>query len=487
MKRYFLIRVIRFFLSLAFFVLYTLMFLRIVSLSFLAKLQIIPAIVLLKNGVFLSIFIILFNLILVMIFGRLYCGFFCPSGFLQDLFTIGKRNFSFRKSNFLLPAIVVFIFIASLFFFPFIIGFFDPYSLYGKLLVGILKPAFYSLNNWLHFFIPSIGYLRSYTFSFWLLVYVFSFLFIFLLIRGRFFCNFICPVGAILKFFSKMSVLRLYIDKTKCIKCMKCERVCPAQCIDSRQFYLDYSRCFLCMKCFECPKDALKYGMPVDNQISRSGFFYHTKNILFSVFAFSVLRNKFFPLFLNTPSRLLPSPPGSISFEHLKRNCISCLLCVSHCPSKVLKPALSEYGIEGIFMPVMDYPKSFCIYECNTCGEVCPTGAIKSFTKEEKKNIQIGRVKLIKEKCIVYRDRTDCGACSEVCPTKAVFMVNYEGGLFAPETDTNYCVGCGACENVCPAKPDKAIYVEGHTAHQKALLREKGQKADKEGLEEFPF
>jgi ferredoxin len=146
-----------------------------------------------------------------------------------------------------------------------------------------------------------------------------------------------------------------------------------------------------------------------------------------------------------------------------------------------------EYGLSGLIQPVMDYSASYCDYECNLCSRVCPTGAIEEITLEEKKKIQLGRVQLIPDYCIVFAKNQACGACAEHCPTTAVRMFLYEGnGLPAPEIHPDLCVGCGHCENVCPARPTKAIYVRGLDIHQEAKQPEKGEiKKKKE--DDFPF
>ena len=99
--------------------------------------------------------------------------------------------------------------------------------------------------------------------------------------------------------------------------------------------------------------------------------------------------------------------------------------------------------------PELDYLKSFCDYECNKCSLVCPTGAIRQISVEEKKLTQLGKADLNKSECIVYKFDRDCGACAEHCPTKAVYMVPYKN-IYAPVTNADVCIGCGSCQNVCP-------------------------------------
>mgnify|MGYP006309269945 FL=1 len=137
--------------------------------------------------------------------------------------------------------------------------------------------------------------------------------------------------------------------------------------------------------------------------------------------------------------------------------------------------------------PFMDYDASFCNYECTECTEICPTGALTPITLEEKKLVQLGKAKFIKQNCIVHTDGTDCGACSEHCPSKAVDMVPYRGSLFIPKVDETICIGCGACEYACPTDP-LSIYVEANLVHVQAdePVREEIDK-EIDYKEEFPF
>ena len=182
------------------------------------------------------------------------------------------------------------------------------------------------------------------------------------------------------------------------------------------------------------------------------------------------------------------SPPGSISTEHFTSTCTACHLCISSCPTKVLQPSLTEWGMFNIFQPFMDYNTSFCNYECNVCSDVCPTGAIIPIIAEKKKLTQLGKAIFVKENCIVETENTACGACSEHCPTKAVQMVDYKNGLKIPEVTDKYCIGCGACEFACPVRPFKAIYVDAHLVHRVAE-KKPTEKLDQniDYKEEFPF
>ena len=137
------------------------------------------------------------------------------------------------------------------------------------------------------------------------------------------------------------------------------------------------------------------------------------------------------------------SPPGSLGHEHLGQHCTACHLCISKCPSRVLKPALLEYGLSGMMQPMMYFDKGFCNYDCTVCSDVCPNGAILPLSVEEKHRTQVGRVVFVEDFCIVHTDGTSCGACSEHCPTQAVSMIPYRDGLTIPHTNPQICVGCG--------------------------------------------
>jgi len=161
------------------------------------------------------------------------------------------------------------------------------------------------------------------------------------------------------------------------------------------------------------------------------------------------------------------TPPGAIRLRRFTHSCSACHLCVSACPTKVLTPSFFEYGAAGLMQPLMDFEKSFCDYECNACGKVCPTGAIQPLPLEVKKLVQIGKAEIFEEICVVYVDHNNCGACGEVCPTHAISFIDKKNILY-PKVDTEYCIGCGACQLVCPTTP-KSIVVHALDVHEQAV------------------
>ncbi len=189
-----------------------------------------------------------------------------------------------------------------------------------------------------------------------------------------------------------------------------------------------------------------------------------------------------------TGSSLPVAPPGAKSLDHFTSTCTACHLCVSACIANVLQPSLFEYGVGGVFQPRMDFRSGYCNYDCTACGDVCPSGAILSLEKEQKKLTQLGIAKFVKDNCIVNTEHTDCGACSEHCPTKAVTMVKFQDKLVIPEVREEFCIGCGACEHACPTKPFKAIYVNSNRVHAVAKKPEEKKIAPAPAAQEdFPF
>ena len=180
----------------------------------------------------------------------------------------------------------------------------------------------------------------------------------------------------------------------------------------------------------------------------------------------------------------LITPPGSLSIRNMSEHCTSCQLCISSCPNNVLRPSNS---LDRFMQPEVSYERGYCRPECTRCSNVCPTGAIKPITKEQKTAIQVGHAVWIKDNCVPVADGIPCGNCARHCPAQAIQMVPLQAGvhqdgwrwldadnqeiprehvLLIPVVNEEKCIGCGACENLCPSRPFSAIYVEGHEVHR---------------------
>lgn len=82
----------------------------------------------------------------------------------------------------------------------------------------------------------------------------------FLFKDNRAFCKYICPITVFLKPMSRFALLRVECDKSKCISCRKCRRVCPmdVDVADNSRNRENGTECILCFECVKnCPKNAL--------------------------------------------------------------------------------------------------------------------------------------------------------------------------------------------------------------------------------------
>lgn len=462
-----------------------------------ARIQLVPALLAGSLGIVAVI------LLMTLLFGRIYCSVVCPLGIFQDVVawlskkTGRKKYYHFTPGKiglrYVITAAVVVAFLLDV---TVVLGFLEPYSAFGRIMLNVFRPMVMSVNNLLAWFLNSLG---NYTFYH---TEIFILDLTALLAGGltlgivgwlawkygRTWCNTMCPVGTILGILSRYSLWKVRVDKAACNSCGLCERNCKAACIQSKEKKIDYSRCVTCYNCLTvCRRKAIKY-VPV----------WRRKQTEISTTATS--RRQFVAtltaLTLAAPAKLAAQgvagakghiswqrkhplcPPGAQSAEHLLKHCTACHLCVARCPSRVLKPAFMDYGVGGMMQPRMDFGHGFCNFDCTICTTVCPNAALLPLTKEEKHQLQVGRVVFVRENCIVNTDETSCGACSEHCPTQAVSMVPYKNGLTIPAVNPEICVGCGGCEYVCPVRPFRAIYVEGNPVHLKAKAFQEAEKKE---------
>ena len=467
--------------------------------------QLVPAIMAGSFG------IVIFLTVLTFLFGRIYCSVICPLGIFQDIISWltrrrkrkskKKRRYKYARPLSVLRYSLLGICVLSLIFgitIPILL--LDPYSNFGRMAVNLFRPLLMEGNNLLHwvalkFHIYNFYYVTVYTVTGWSFAIAATILLIvaiMALLRGRLYCNTICPVGTLFGLFSRFSLFRIRIDESKCNSCGLCENACKSQCVNSKEKIVDYSRCVACFNCLKrCKSNGVSYRFALNRSSRReiskekniSEITNRTNMIGMTRRSFLVTSTAIaatlpvLPVWAKSKketdlTKLKPiTPPGSMSLKHFERNCTACHLCITHCPQQILKPAGFNFGINYAFKPhLVFYEKGFCNYECVVCSRICPNGAIHPLTEEDKKVTQIGIAHFDRGHCVVITDGTSCGACSEHCPTQAVRMEPYLNGLTLPHVYDELCIGCGGCESICPVRPIKAINVIANEVHQTAEI-----------------
>ena len=464
--------------------------------SWMPKLQVLEAILAVNVAVIIGL------AVLTLVFGRIYCSVICPLGIMQDVFGwLGKKQkknrYTYSKEMKWLryPVLVLFI-IALVAGIGTLFQLLAPYSAYGRIVTYLLQPVWVAGNNVLasiaeHYDSYAFYHVSKEVPNYYLItiiaVLTWSILAGLAWNYGRTYCNTICPVGTFLSFFSRFSWLKIHFDTEKCKNCSLCTKNCKASCIDFKTHTVDYSRCVVCGDCIEsCKFEALSYSRNSresrssrDSRDSRDSSSEGRRAFLLSsalvtTAALAQKKDKMMDGGLAeiedkvAPKRQTPiTPPGSRSKQNFEQHCTGCQLCISECPNEVLRPSSDLWHL---MLPTMSYELGYCRPECNRCSQVCPAGAIKPISAEDKASTQIGHAVFIKKNCVVLRDEVECGNCAAHCPTGAIEMVpsdpNDDESAYIPAVNEARCIGCGACENLCPARPHSAIYVEGHEVHK---------------------
>ncbi len=191
------------------------------------------------------------------LFGRMICGWLCPFGLIQELlYKIKTPKLKKSPITRLLSYLKYVILIVFVFIIPICYAFKDtPMPAFCKYIcpAGTIEGGLLLLSNKVNAsYFSMLG--PIFTWKFLLMVsIVVGCIFAF-----RFFCRFLCPLGALYGLFNKISVFGVHLEKSKCVDCGKCFAQCK---VDIR--HVGDQECVSCGECISvCPTQAISWKGP---------------------------------------------------------------------------------------------------------------------------------------------------------------------------------------------------------------------------------
>ncbi len=261
------------------------------------------------------------------------------------------------------------------------------------------------------------------------------------LLIPRFYCRFICPLGALFGLLGRYSIWRIGQKPGKCTHCNLCEANCDGACEPSHQ--IRTSECVLCMNCLPCcPDDLMEYSLSpsVAGEILAPDM--ERRDLIVSAVSGAAMV-PILRLGGNLGQNWNPDlirPPGALDEKSFLARCIKCGQCMRICPTNIIQPAGFVFGIEELWTPRLNFRigTSGCQQNCIACGNICPTAAIRPIRLSEKLGkddffasgpIRIGTAFVDRSRCLPWAMNKPCIVCQENCPVspKAIYTrISYE-------------------------------------------------------------
>ncbi len=386
---------------------------------------------------------------LTIVFGRFFCGWVCPFGTLNQIVGwLGRRG---RKTAEKIELnkyrrwqaakyYLLFALLAAA-----VLGLFVP--VLGKAVAGSLQTGLLDPIPLLHrtvnlVLLPIADHAGRYVSTaprFYAGGVVLGAVFLAVLLLNlfipRFYCRFVCPLGALTAVLGRYAIWHIGKMEHECSACLRCEEHCEGACEPSGR--IRTNECVLCMNCLRvCDDDALVYstarsksGEQAAPDITRRGFLVSLGSGLLAV---PILRLNS-ALGTNWNPRLL-RPPGALPEIDFLGRCIKCGQCMRICPTNIIQPAGLEAGFEGVWTPTLNFRigTSGCTRDCVACGHLCPTAAIRPLSIDEKTGrgdfeaggpVRIGTAFIDQGRCLPWGMDKPCLVCQENCPVspKAIY------------------------------------------------------------------
>ncbi len=144
-------------------------------------------------------------------------------------------------------------------------------------------------------------------------------------------------------------------------------------------------------------------------------------------------------------------PPGAVDEWQFHQLCIRCGTCARACPAEIIRPDWQSATVPGWLTPVVRIEADYCREDCDACMRVCPSGAIPRRAQADKLDVPIGLARADMGRCLLALDRECRTMCAAACPYDAIQIHEWrwDDDRRYPIIDPQKCPGCGACVIAC--------------------------------------